>query len=74
MEYYVNYCVNMDKRGSTGKPTVVKTPVDPIEFSEDDLVVLSLTVIENGVETEIATGKLWNEFVRLEHEEKTLKP
>ena len=74
MDFYVNYCVNMDKRDSTGKPTVVKTPVDPIEFSEDDLVVLSLTVIENGVETEIATGKLWNEFVRLEHEEKTLKP
>jgi len=71
MEYNLNFCVNLDKRDSTGKPTVTKTPADLIKgITENDVVHFSISIIENGVETELKTAKLWNEIVQLEKEKK----
>ena len=65
-EYYVNFCINLDDRDKEGKPKVVKTPVETIQgIQTDDVVNFSISIIENGVETELKTAKLWNEIVRV---------
>ena len=64
MDHYVNVCLNLDKRDSNGKPTVTKTPEDYIKFSLYDLVILTISIIENGVEKEVKTVKLWNDVAR----------
>ena len=68
MEYQVNYCLNLDKRDSEGWPLVIKTPKDPIKIKHEDVVHLSFSIIENGVEKVLLTNKLWKENVMLNHE------
>jgi len=62
----------MDKRDSNGKPTVTKTPEDYLHFSKADLVILTLSIIENGVEKDVKTIRLWNEWFRPDLSEKLI--
>lgn len=63
----VNLCVNLDERDAQGKPTVTKTPSDPVNFHcEDDIILFSISVIENSSETvlkqnAIYNSKVWND-------------
>lgn len=69
MKHYVNFCVNLDNRDSEGKPRIIKTPKDIITISNDDTIYFSISVIEDGVETDLKTARLWKDVVGLEEVE-----
>jgi hypothetical protein len=58
MEYNLNLCVNLDKRDSEGKPTIIKTPKETITVLVKDTVHFTISVIEKGAEKELATYHL----------------
>jgi len=60
---YASLTVNLDKRDKTGKPALIKYPTDGIDFLIDsELVNLTLSVIENGSETELLTAPVYVEY------------
>lgn len=54
---YVNFTVDMDNRDEKGRPKVTKTP-DSLHFFIRDLVNISVSVIENGAETDLVTSNI----------------
>ena len=60
---HVNFCVDLDKRDSKGRPRVTKTP-DTFHFSNSDLVKLSISILENGYETDLATSCFYVDRVK----------
>lgn len=63
---YVNFCVNLDDRTADGKPKLIKSPEDGVIFNSEDLVLLSISVIENGVEDVLAKHSISYDPVRVE--------
>lgn len=54
----VNFCVNLDKRDRNGRPQVTKSPGE-FHYFNSDLVKLSISIIERGVETDLATSNFY---------------
>jgi hypothetical protein len=57
-EYYMTVCINLDKRDSEGKPTIIKTPKENITVLTSDTVHFTFSIINKGAEKEIATYHL----------------
>lgn len=61
---YVNLHINLDERDASGKPTVIQIPKDAVPFHHaDDIVLFSISIIEDGVETVVKRNAIYDRNV-----------
>jgi len=73
MECEINFCLNLDKRDSNGKPTLTKTPKGFLTIHKEDVVHFTISTIENGAEHNVYTAHLWNDMLHPNFENELTK-